>query len=81
MQCFIYRSSKKTDAYLYLSDEDRLNRLPDGLNKLLGHLEFVMQLDLEKINRLANADLEEVKLNLNDVGFYLQLPRELHVTV
>ncbi|MCL4148044.1 UNVERIFIED_CONTAM: hypothetical protein GTU68_000018 [Idotea baltica] len=81
MQCFIYRSSKKTDTYLYLSEEDKLNKLPEGLDKLLGHLEFVMELDLEKIKRLGNADLEEVKHNLMDVGFYLQLPRELHVSV
>jgi uncharacterized protein YcgL (UPF0745 family) len=81
MQCFIYRSSKKTDTYLYLSEEDKLNKLPEGLDKLLGHLEFVMELDLEIIKRLGNADIEEVKNSLDDVGFYLQLPRELHVSV
>lgn len=81
MQCFIYRSSKKTDTYIYLSDEDKKNNLPDGLDKLLGRLEFVMELDLEKIKRLQNADIEEVRLNLNDAGFYIQLPRELHVSV
>ena len=81
MQCFIYRSSKKTDTYLYLSEEDKLNKLPEGLDKLLGHLEFVMELDLEIIKRLGNADIEEVKNSLNNVGFYLQLPRELHVSV
>ena len=52
MQCFIYRSSKKTDTYIYLSDEDKKNNLPEDLNKLLGRLEFVMELDLEKIKRL-----------------------------
>ena len=81
MQCFIYRSSKKTDTYIYLSEEDKLNDLPEGLDKLLGRLEFVMELDLKKIKRLENADLEEVKHNLIDAGFYLQLPRELHVSV
>ncbi len=81
MQCFIYRSSKKSDTYLYLSEEDKLNDLPEGLNKLLGRVEFVMELDLEKIKRLENADINEVTQNLNDVGFYIQLPRELHVSV
>jgi uncharacterized protein YcgL (UPF0745 family) len=81
MQCFIYRSSKKTDTYLYLSEEDKLNQLPESLDKLLGRLEFIMELDLEKIKRLANADIQEVKHNLADAGFYLQLPRELHVSV
>jgi uncharacterized protein YcgL (UPF0745 family) len=81
MQCFIYRSSKKADTYLYLSEEDKLNKLPEGLDKLLGRLEFVMEIDLETIKKLENADVEEVKHNLTDVGFYLQLPRELHVLV
>ncbi|MFK7794962.1 MAG: YcgL domain-containing protein [Gammaproteobacteria bacterium] len=81
MQCFIYRSSKKTDTYLYLAEEDKLNELPEGLDKLLGRLEFVMELDLVKTKRLENADIEEVKSNLSDMGFYLQLPRELHVSV
>ena len=81
MQCFIYRSAKKTDTYLYLAEEDKLNELPEGLDKLLGRLEFVMELDLTKIKRLENADIEEVKCNLSGIGFYLQLPRELHVSV
>ncbi len=81
MQCFIYRSSKKTDTYIYLSDEEKVSNLPEGLDKLFGCLEFVMELDLEKIKRLQNADIEEVKLNLKDAGFYIQLPRELHVSV
>ena len=81
MQCFIYRSSKKTDTYLYISEEDKLNDLPAGLDKLIGRLEFVMELDLAKIKRLENADIEEVKQLLNEVGFYLQLPPDIHVPV
>ncbi|MFK8027000.1 MAG: YcgL domain-containing protein [Gammaproteobacteria bacterium] len=81
MQCFIYRSTKKLDTYLYLAEEEKLDNLPEGLDKLLGRLEFVMELNLANIKRLENADLDEVKNNLVDNGFYLQLPRELHVSV
>ena len=69
------------DTYLYLAEEEKLDNLPEGLDKLLGRLEFVMELNLANINRLENADLDEVKNNLVDNGFYLQLPRELHVSV
>jgi uncharacterized protein YcgL (UPF0745 family) len=81
MQCFIYRSSKKSETYLYLQEEKQLKELPEGLEKLLGHLDFVMRLDLDSVPRLENADLQEVKKGLIDDGFYLQLPRELHVSV
>lgn len=81
MRCSIYRSEKKADTYLYLLEENQLNQLPDGLDKLLGRLEFVMELDLGKIKRLENADLEEVKQRLTEAGFYLQLPRESHIPV
>ncbi|MDW3095798.1 MAG: YcgL domain-containing protein [Gammaproteobacteria bacterium] len=81
MQCSIYRSEKKMDTYLYIIEENNLNQLPEGLDKLLGRLEFVMELDLEKIKRLENADLDEVKQRLTEAGFYLQLPRDLHISV
>ena len=81
MICYIYRSAKKLDTYLYLPNKDKLDSLPEGLDKLLGQLDFVMQLDLCKIKRLENAELEEVKKRLLEDEFYLQLPREQHVEV
>lgn len=79
MLCYIYRSARKLDTYLYLPSKEKLKSLPEGLDKLLGRLEFVMQLDLDQIKRLENAELAEVKLRLLEDGFYLQLPREQHI--
>lgn len=79
MLCYIYRSSKKLDTYLYLVEKGGINGLPDALCNLLGHLEFVMQLDLSERERLENADVAEVKQCLREHGFYLQLPREQHL--
>ena len=81
MLCYIYRSAKKLDTYLYLPSESKLNDLPEGLDKLLGRLDLVMQLDLNKIKRLENADIDEVKKRLQEDEFYLQLPREQHIEV
>lgn len=81
MDCWIYRSDKKTDAYLYVHKEENLNQLPEGLDKLLGKLEFVMQLDLDKVPKLANAEIMEVRACLQERGFYLQLPREEYETI
>lgn len=81
MLCYIYRSEKKLETYLYLSSKEKVNDLPEGLDKLLGKLNFVMELDLDKIQRLENADIVDVKKCLQEDEFYLQLPKELHVEV
>ena len=74
MQCEIYRSSKKTGVYLYIVAEDDFSRVPDSLLKLLGRLEHVMHLELTQERTLAQADPGEVRRNLEEKGFFLQLP-------
>ncbi len=74
MQCEIYRSSKKAGAYLYIEKVDDFSRVPDSLLKLLGRLEHVMHLDLTPGRNLAQADSGEVRRNLEEKGFFLQLP-------
>ena len=69
MRCFVYRSTKKSDTYLYLADKDNFVNLPEGLVKLLGGTEYVLELDLNKTRTLANADIQQVISNLNSQGF------------
>ena len=78
MLCHVYRSEKKDSTYLYLIEDNTTKDLPENLVVLLGRLEFVMAIDLEKVTQLANADLQEVKNCLIERGFYLQLPRQLY---
>ena len=81
MECFVYRSTKKSETYIYMQDENKLEELPDSLDRLLGKLEFVMKVDLSARSQLANAEIEDVKEQVIKQGFYIQLPRELHVPV
>jgi len=78
MKCLIYRCSRKQEMYLYVAalddNADPLAHLSDGLTRLTGRLEQVMELDLEPGRRLARADAAEVIAALRDRGFYLQLP-------
>ena len=78
MKCQVYRSNTKLDTYLYMLEETTLDKLPNGLTKLLGRLEPVMQLDLSECTTLANADIEQVIDSLNMQGYYLQMPRKYH---
>ena len=80
MRCYVYRSVKKADTYIYLLEKDSTSSIPAGLKKLLGNVEYVLELDLEKTQNLANADIDQVISNLNTHGYYVQLPKEQHVS-
>ena len=74
MLCTVYKSIKKIDHYLYLETEDKFSRVPEQLLSMLGQLEHVMDLELNSERKLARANVADVMSNLNDNGYYLQLP-------
>ncbi len=79
-ECFIYKSLKKSETYLYILEKSKFEILPDSMLAILGDLEFVMSLDLEKTMKLANADIDKVKFQLAEKAYYLQLPPKIHVS-
>lgn len=74
MKCFIYRSSKKDQLYLYLARKDDFADLPPLLLDSLGQPAFVMELELTPERPLARAKAAEVMASLEEKGFYLQMP-------
>ena len=76
MNCIIYRSLKQDYTYLYLAEGKELEDLPGQLLGQFGEPEVVMELDLGKRHRLAQADIDVVKHQLAERGYYLQLPPE-----
>ena len=72
--CTVYRSLKKADTYLYVEKKGDFEKVPEQLKTLLGKLTLVMTLDLDKRTNLGQAELEKVKQELVENGFYLQLP-------
>lgn len=74
MHAFVYKSRRKPDTYLYLSERDAFSRVPDAVRLPLGPLEFVLDVELHPGRRLARADAEVVRRNLQDQGFHLQQP-------
>lgn len=74
MICSVYKSNKKTDYYLYVEQQEKFDRVPDTLMNMLGNLEFVMDIDLDKRDRLSQADPKEVKQLLIEQGYFLQMP-------
>ncbi len=74
LNCSIYKSSRKADAYLFIPQSERLENLPDSLLQALGKLEHVMDLSLSAGKKLAQSDARSVIKTLESQGYYLQLP-------
>jgi len=74
MQCYVYKSSRRADTYLYLAERDGFGLLPEALRRALGDLTLVLELDLAQRTRLARADIGTVRAKLEDPGYYLQVP-------
>ncbi len=76
-QCWIYKSSRKNEMYLYLPREDDFEDLPEGLMEQFGTPLAVMQLDLHPNRPLSRANVNKVIHSLDTDGYYLQMPPKL----
>ncbi|ABO24049.1 YcgL domain-containing protein [Shewanella loihica] len=74
MICAVYKSRLKPDSYLFVEKRNDFERVPEPLMKMFGTPELVMLLPLNKREQLALADIEKVKVELAEKGYYLQLP-------
>ncbi len=74
MQCFIYKSLKKSELYLYVENKDDFSKIPETLLNSFGRLEFVMDLELIVGLKLAREDVKKVLASLKDKGFFVQMP-------
>jgi len=78
MLASVYRSKAKDQMYLYIVVKDDFSGVPESLLKIFGQPEFAMQLNLIKRKKLARVELSEVKLALEEQGYYLQMPPAIH---
>jgi uncharacterized protein len=74
MRCAVYKSRRRANAYLYVEAKNELRRVPQALLRVLGRLELVLTLELDAQRTLAQADPHEVRRQLLEQGYYLQLP-------
>jgi uncharacterized protein len=76
MHCFVYRSSRKQDTYLYLAVRDDFGRVPPGLIQVFGRPDLALEFELTPQRKLAAADARQVLEKLRTQGYYLQMPSE-----
>lgn len=77
LACWVYKSPRKDEMYLYLAADGGFDAIPEALLKQFGQPIFVMELELHTERNLAREDVSKVMANLQNQGFHLQMPPDL----
>jgi uncharacterized protein YcgL (UPF0745 family) len=77
MHCYVYRSQKRDDTYVYLRERDAFGLLPANIAGPLGDLHFVLAVELTPERKLAREDAHVVRANLAARGFHIQFPPKI----
>lgn len=77
LDCWIYKSPRKDEMYIYLAAEDDFDSIPQALFSQFGQPQPVMQLTLTPDRPLARENVTTVMRNLREQGFHLQMPPKL----
>ena len=72
--CSIYKTSKKDEMYLYVDKRDQFKKVPEALLNHFGKPVHFGDLLLHKDKKLARANVEEVMADIQEKGFFLQMP-------
>lgn len=76
MLCAIYKTKKKEGMYLYVEKRGDFSAVPEALRAVFGTPIFVMLFNLKGAKPLVNADNQEVLQQIQQQGFYLQMPKK-----
>ncbi|MBK1692567.1 YcgL domain-containing protein [Ectothiorhodospira mobilis] len=76
MQCYVYRSPRRADTYIYLPRRDGFSAVPEPLMRLFGPPELALEIVLTPQRKLAREEAGQVLGNLLRQGFHLQIPSE-----
>lgn len=74
MLVYVYKSSKKADTFLYVLKKNDFSDVPQALRTTFGTPTFIMVIPLNKRPKLGSVDKQTLIDELNQKGFYLQLP-------
>ncbi len=81
MKCYVYKSTKKPDSYLYLDRKGDFEKLPQQLLLLFGIPEFTLEFELTESRKLALADAKQVIHSISEQGYYLQMPAKNNLPI
>ncbi|NWN90445.1 YcgL domain-containing protein [Marinobacter adhaerens] len=72
----VFRSSKKSDTYIFVRRGQDWDELPESLKQVFGRPVHSMDLIMTPERKLARTTGEEVLSAIADKDFYLQMPEE-----
>ena len=74
MKCFVYKSLRKAETYVFLKSPEAFDVLPGPIAEQLGTLAFIIEIELSSKRKLARENVDEVMVNLGVQGYHLQFP-------
>ena len=77
LHCWVYRSPRKQEMYLYLAGRMRSIPCPLASWRISANPFLVIELELSPDRQLAREDVNRVMANLREQGFHLQMPPKL----
>ncbi|MCX8600910.1 MULTISPECIES: YcgL domain-containing protein [unclassified Gilliamella] len=76
MWCYIYRSDKKENCYLYMENENDFSAIPENVMSIFGKPVFVMKVLLDGKRRFVVGTSDEIEEKIKVDGFFLQMLHE-----
>lgn len=70
----VYKSPKHDEMYLYVDKRKGMSDLPAALLEHFGKPVHIMDILLSRKKSLARVDIDKVKAEIAEKGFYLQMP-------
>jgi len=74
MNVSVFKSPKKVELYLYVPQEDGLEKLPKEILVIFGEPSHVLDVELSPEKKLARVKTVEVLEALTTRGYFMQMP-------
>ncbi|OCG57150.1 hypothetical protein A9G38_00940 [Gilliamella sp. Imp1-1] len=76
MWCYIYRSTKKENCYLYMEHKNDFSTIPEKVMSIFGSPVFVMKVLLDGKRKFVVGTATEIEEKIKTDGFFLQMLKE-----
>lgn len=74
MQISAYKSPKTEELFLFIPQDKPLDDLPNELRVFFGEPKHVIDFELTAEKKLAREDANEVLKNIEQKGYFMQMP-------